>query len=117
MKDDPDVVVVGAGIAGASMATVLARAGIEVLLLERSRRQGRHSTILPDVAAPLCGSHPKSCQALTEEAVRLGQARRMRRVSRTFKLRWRRSGSDRIGCPPTPSRTSFTTRFSSDNGA
>ncbi|MBV8713985.1 MAG: FAD-dependent oxidoreductase [Chloroflexi bacterium] len=34
MKDDPDVVVVGAGIAGASMATVPARAGIEVLLLE-----------------------------------------------------------------------------------
>ena len=34
---NPDVVVVGAGIAGASIATVLARGGIEVLLLERQR--------------------------------------------------------------------------------
>jgi len=33
----PDVVVVGAGIAGASIAAVLARGGIEVLLLERQR--------------------------------------------------------------------------------
>src|SRR5579859_6791860 len=32
---NPDVVVVGAGIAGASIAVVLARAGLEVLLLER----------------------------------------------------------------------------------
>ena len=35
--DNPDVVVVGAGIAGASIAAVLARAGVEVLLLERQR--------------------------------------------------------------------------------
>src|ERR1700735_306049 len=34
---NPDVVVVGAGIAGASIATVLARGDIEVLLLERQR--------------------------------------------------------------------------------
>ena len=34
---DPDVVVVGAGIAGASIAAVLARSGLEVLLLERQR--------------------------------------------------------------------------------
>jgi menaquinone-9 beta-reductase len=33
----PDVVVVGAGIAGASIAAVLARGGLEVLLLERQR--------------------------------------------------------------------------------
>jgi menaquinone-9 beta-reductase len=33
--NDPDVVVVGAGIAGASVAAVLARNGIQVLLLER----------------------------------------------------------------------------------
>jgi menaquinone-9 beta-reductase len=33
----PDVVVVGAGIAGASIAAVLARDGLEVLLLERQR--------------------------------------------------------------------------------
>lgn len=33
--DSPDVVVVGAGIAGASIAAVLARGGVEVLLLER----------------------------------------------------------------------------------
>jgi menaquinone-9 beta-reductase len=32
---NPDVVVVGAGIAGASIAAVLARGGVEVLLLER----------------------------------------------------------------------------------
>ena len=35
--NNPDVVVVGAGIAGASIAAVLARGGIEVLLLERQR--------------------------------------------------------------------------------
>lgn len=34
---NPDVVVVGAGIAGASIAAVLARGGLEVLLLERQR--------------------------------------------------------------------------------
>jgi menaquinone-9 beta-reductase len=34
---DPDVVVVGAGIAGASIAAVLARGGLQVLLLERQR--------------------------------------------------------------------------------
>jgi choline dehydrogenase-like flavoprotein len=35
--NDPDVVVVGAGVAGASIAADLARGGIEVLLLERQR--------------------------------------------------------------------------------
>ena len=35
--NNPDVVVVGGGIAGASIATVLARGGVEVLLLERQR--------------------------------------------------------------------------------
>src|SRR5579862_5355819 len=35
--NNPDVVVVGGGIAGASIATVLARRGVEVLLLERQR--------------------------------------------------------------------------------
>jgi 2-polyprenyl-6-methoxyphenol hydroxylase-like FAD-dependent oxidoreductase len=34
---NPDVVVVGAGIAGASIATVLARRGLEVVILERQR--------------------------------------------------------------------------------
>jgi flavin-dependent dehydrogenase len=36
-KSNPDVVIVGAGIAGASLATVLARSGIEVVVLERQR--------------------------------------------------------------------------------
>lgn len=36
--NNPDVVVVGGGIAGASIATVLARGGVEVLLLERQHR-------------------------------------------------------------------------------
>jgi len=36
--NDPDVVVIGGGIAGASIATVLARGGVEVLLLERQHR-------------------------------------------------------------------------------
>jgi len=31
-----------------------------------------NSRFLPDVAGPLCASHPKSCAALSEEAVRLG---------------------------------------------
>lgn len=35
--NQPDIVVVGGGIAGASIATVLARGGIRVLLLERQR--------------------------------------------------------------------------------
>ncbi len=123
--NNPDVVVVGAGIAGASIAAVLARSGIEVLLLERQleyrdRVRGEFmapwgvlearalglesvirstrgvdarygvtfdelvdpslaaasrsdlSTILPDVAGPLCASHPRSCLALAEEAVRAG---------------------------------------------
>jgi 2-polyprenyl-6-methoxyphenol hydroxylase-like FAD-dependent oxidoreductase len=123
--DNPDVVVVGAGIAGASIAAVLARGGIEVLLLERQlnyrdRVRGEYmapwgvlearalglesvirsahavdarymvpfdelvdpslaaestrdnSTFLPDVAGSLCASHPGSCQALAEAAVRAG---------------------------------------------
>jgi flavin-dependent dehydrogenase len=32
---EPDVVIVGAGIAGGALGTVLARAGFEVVLLER----------------------------------------------------------------------------------
>ena len=122
---NPDVVVVGAGMAGASIATVLARGGLEVLLLERQpayrdrvrgeymaewgvlearalgletvirgthavdarygvpydelltpsaaeTARGDRSTLLPDVRGPLCASHPEACQALADEAVRLG---------------------------------------------
>ena len=36
MTQDADVVVVGGGIAGSALATALARAGISVLILERS---------------------------------------------------------------------------------
>jgi len=36
VPENPDVVIIGAGVAGAAMATVLARGGISVLLLERS---------------------------------------------------------------------------------
>jgi menaquinone-9 beta-reductase len=123
--NNPDVVVVGAGIAGASIAAVLARGGIEVLLLERQLEyrdrvrgefmaawgvlearalglecvfrstqavDGRYtvrfdelvdssvaaeskrdnSSFLPDVLGPLCASHPNSCQALADDAVRVG---------------------------------------------
>jgi 2-polyprenyl-6-methoxyphenol hydroxylase-like FAD-dependent oxidoreductase len=122
---NPDVAVVGAGIAGASIAAVLARGGLEVLLLERQRSyrdrvRGEYmapwgvlearalgleavmrgtqpvdaryrvpydelftpaaaelakadtSTILSGVRGPLCASHPRGCQALADEAVRLG---------------------------------------------
>jgi 2-polyprenyl-6-methoxyphenol hydroxylase-like FAD-dependent oxidoreductase len=31
-----------------------------------------NSTIFPDVLGPLCASHPEACQALADEAVRLG---------------------------------------------
>ena len=45
---NPDVVVVGAGIAGASIAAVLARGGLEVLLLERQcAYRDRQSQIIP----------------------------------------------------------------------
>ena len=123
--NNPEVVVVGAGMAGASIATVLARAGIQVLLLERQRayrdrvrgeflapwgilearalgleqvirstkavdmrysvlfdelagpaagEQPRTdwSAIFPGVQGPLGASHPRTCQAVAEEAVRSG---------------------------------------------
>jgi 2-polyprenyl-6-methoxyphenol hydroxylase-like FAD-dependent oxidoreductase len=122
---DPDVVIVGAGIAGASAAAVLARGGLEVLLLERQhsyrdRVRGEYlqpwgvqearavgleavlrgtqavdvrysvpydelfapstakkakddnSTVIPGVRGSLGVSHPKACQALADEATRLG---------------------------------------------
>lgn len=36
MSNDAEVVIVGAGVAGASMAIVLARLGVSVLMLEKS---------------------------------------------------------------------------------
>lgn len=122
---NPEVVVVGAGIAGASIAAVLARGGVEVLLLERQRgyrdrvrgeymatwgvlearalglegvirstqaadarfmvpydelyipsfaeeAKRDNSTIFPGVQGPLCASHPKTCQALADDAVHSG---------------------------------------------
>ena len=38
MSDEPDVVIVGAGIAGGGLATLLARGGMNVLLLERTEQ-------------------------------------------------------------------------------
>jgi 2-polyprenyl-6-methoxyphenol hydroxylase-like FAD-dependent oxidoreductase len=119
--EDPEVVVVGGGIAGASIAAVLARAGKSVLVLERQFEYGDRvrgefmalwgvlevralgleetirgtnavdgcyqvpfgeqnepsaaeglksdsSTILAGVNGPLFASHPRSCQALADEA-------------------------------------------------
>ena len=37
MDESRDVVIVGAGVAGATMAIVLARQGLSVLLLEKSK--------------------------------------------------------------------------------
>ena len=48
--DQPDVVVVGAGIAGGAMATVLARAGLDVVIVERDavyRDRVRGETMFP----------------------------------------------------------------------
>ena len=123
--NQPDVVVVGGGIAGASLSTVLARSGIRVLLLERQRayrdrvrgeymapwgvlearalgledviRSTRavdarysvgydelvdpfaaeaarrdNSTVFPGVSGGLCASHPRTCQALADDAARSG---------------------------------------------
>jgi len=124
--NNPDIVIVGAGIAGASIAAILARSGIEVMLLERQRRyrdrvrgeymqpwgvleaqalgledvirstqavdarysvyydelsipsvaeeekSDRSSTIFPGVRGGLCASHPKTCQALADDALRSG---------------------------------------------
>lgn len=125
--NNPDVVVVGAGIAGASIAAVLARGGLEVLLLERQHSyrdrvrgeylqpwgvlearavgletamRGTHAvevryfvpydellaqsaaesakgkvSAIPDVPGSLGLSHAGACQALADEAVRLGAER------------------------------------------
>ena len=115
----------GQALQAASVAAVLARGGLDVLLLERQRsyrdrvrgeymapwgvlesralgletviRRGRAvdarytvpygellapsaaetargdaSNILPGVLGPLCASHPQACEALADEAVRLG---------------------------------------------
>ena len=123
--NQPDIVVVGGGIAGASLSTVLARHGIRVLLLERQRayrdrvrgeymapwgvlearalgledviRSTRavdarysvgydelvdpsaaeaakrdNSTVFPGVSGGLCASHPRTCQALADDAARSG---------------------------------------------
>ena len=48
--NNPDVVVVGGGIAGASIATVLARGGAEVLLLER--QHGYRDRVRGEYMAP-----------------------------------------------------------------
>lgn len=48
--NNPDVVVVGAGIAGASIAAVLARGGLEVLLLER--QSGYRDRVRGEYMAP-----------------------------------------------------------------
>jgi len=50
MSTQPDVAIVGAGIAGGALATVLARAGLDVLLLERQleyRDRVRGETMFP----------------------------------------------------------------------
>ena len=62
--NNPDVVVVGGGIAGASIATVLARGGAEVLLLERQRGyrdRVRGEYMAPWGSAGSTGSRPRGC--------------------------------------------------------
>src|SRR5438067_2303977 len=65
MADSIDVVVVGGGIAGSAMATVLARAGLPVLVLERAVRcrlivgaDGRGSVVRQQAGISLSADEP-----------------------------------------------------------
>src|SRR5713226_7151006 len=95
---EPELVIVGGGIAGGALATVMARSGASVLVLERqleyrdqvrgeilwpwgaqvARRLGIESVLL-DVGAAVDGisgsinvTHPTACAALAEAAVAAG---------------------------------------------
>jgi squalene-associated FAD-dependent desaturase len=50
MKDEVDVIVIGAGFAGLSAAVALARSGVGVLVLEARSRLGGRATAFPDSA-------------------------------------------------------------------
>ncbi|MBV9196649.1 MAG: FAD-dependent oxidoreductase [Solirubrobacterales bacterium] len=71
----PDVVVVGAGIAGASVAAVLARGGLEVLLLER-----QWSTAIGSVASTW---PPGACWRRAPWGSKVRSARRRRLTDAT----------------------------------
>src|SRR6185312_13926154 len=79
MSGSADVIVVGGGIAGSSLATVMARDGYQVVVLERQaayRDKVRGEwlacrgvvQLLPGVPGALDVGHPEACEALTQAA-------------------------------------------------
>jgi glycine oxidase len=68
-KERYDVVVVGAGIVGCSVAYHLARAGLKVALLDKGSVAGEASQAAAGMLAPLGGEHPGEAHPLQQLAI------------------------------------------------